>query len=238
MRRRFLHHTRFALLVLACLIGAALAQGEPAPPGTDARIGGALAPRGAEATTAPQGTTATDLPDLCPVLALMPAAATMGPPPVVHVGSRLLYFGATASVPGERTELVPDPEGRWLDEATGQRYGEHETPGAAAAAFTLVRVGYLDAQVAQLNQQLYLWDPGNGDRHVHVRARPRVPRGLRVGLLGAPGGARGAPRAPRRRRAGGAGAVPRSASAPSPPSGSRRPPRRATPSTSTTWTPA
>jgi hypothetical protein len=103
-----------------------------------------------------------EVPDLCPALALAPAAATMGPPPVVHAGTRLLYFGATASVPGERTELVPDPNGRWLDEATGQRYGEHEMPGAAAAAYTLVRVGYLDGHVAQLNQQLYLWDPGTG----------------------------------------------------------------------------
>jgi hypothetical protein len=103
-----------------------------------------------------------EVPDLCPALALAPAAAAMGPPPVVHAGSRLLYFGATASVPGERYELVPDPNGRWLDEATGQRYGEHEMPGAAAAGFTLVRVGYVDGQVAQLNQQLYLWDPGTG----------------------------------------------------------------------------
>lgn len=108
------------------------------------------------------GRAQADVPDLCPALAVAPAAATLGPPPVVHVGSRLLYFGATASVPGERYELVPDPNGRWLDEATGQRYGEHEMPGAAAAGYTLVRVGYLDGQVAQLNQQLYLWDPATG----------------------------------------------------------------------------
>lgn len=145
MRRRCLHRAFLALLTLASFASAGLGQGESTAPGARAGIAGA-----------------TDVPDLCPALALVPTAATMGPPPVVHAGSRLLYFGATASVPGERTQLVPDPYGRWLDEATGQRYGEHEMPGAAAAAFTLVRVGYLDAQVAQLNQQLYVWDPGTG----------------------------------------------------------------------------
>lgn len=133
MRRCFLPRSVLPVLVGALLAAAALAQ-RPA----------------------------VDVPDLCPALALAPTSATMGPPPVVHAGSRLLYFGATASVKGERTELVPDPNGRWIDEATGQRYGEHEMPGAAAAGYTLVRVGYLDAQVAQLDQRLYLWDPGTG----------------------------------------------------------------------------
>ena len=43
MRRRFLHHTCFAILVFAGFLSAALGQGEPTPRGTDARIGGEFA---------------------------------------------------------------------------------------------------------------------------------------------------------------------------------------------------
>lgn len=86
----------------------------------------------------------------------------LGPTVVGHYRLTVAVESATATVKGERTELAPDPNGRWVDEATGQRYGEHEMPGAAAAGYTLVRVGYLDAQVAELDEQLYLWDPGTG----------------------------------------------------------------------------
>lgn len=99
------------------------------------------------------------VPDACTLAALVPGALAYGPPPIVHTGTRLVYFGMTASIPGSRSELVLDPQGRWVDEATGEKWGEQEIPGASGAGFTVLRVGYLDAQVAQLTSRLYVWDP-------------------------------------------------------------------------------
>ena len=99
------------------------------------------------------------VPDACSLVALVPGALAYGPPPIVHAGTRLVYFGMTASVPGERSQLVLDENGRWIDPSTGERWGEQEIPGAGGAGFTVLRVGHVDAQVAQLTSRLYGWDP-------------------------------------------------------------------------------
>jgi len=99
------------------------------------------------------------VPDACTLGAWVPGALAYGPPPIVRTGTRLVYFGMTASIPGERSELVLDENGRWVDPATGERWGEQEIPGASGAGFTVLRVGHVDAQVAQLTSRLYGWDP-------------------------------------------------------------------------------
>jgi len=101
----------------------------------------------------------TPVPDACALAAMVPGALAYGPPPIVRTGTRIVYFGMTASVPGERSQLVLDENGRWVDPATGERWGEREVPGAGGAGFTVLRVGYVDAQVAQLTSRLYGWDP-------------------------------------------------------------------------------
>lgn len=99
------------------------------------------------------------VPDTCAMLALLPGAAAYGPPPAIRAGTRVVHFGMAASVPAVAQELVPDEGGDWVDPATGQRWGAQDMPGASGAGFTVVRVGYVDARVAQLTVHLYTWDP-------------------------------------------------------------------------------
>lgn len=105
---------------------------------------------------------AAEVPDTCLLLPLMPAAATAGPPPVIGLGTRLVYYTAAASIPGERGQLVQDDNGRWINRATGQRYDEHEIPGAGGESFEVLHVGYLDERTVQLTQRSYLIDGTTG----------------------------------------------------------------------------
>ncbi len=102
---------------------------------------------------------AVDVPDPSVMLPLAPAAALAGAPPVIHPGTRLTYFGMTASIPASRGKLVEDDEGGWIDKRTGKRYREEEIYGAAAAAFNVVQVGHIGGGVAELNSRIYLYDP-------------------------------------------------------------------------------
>lgn len=105
---------------------------------------------------------ATEVPDPCLLLPLMPAGATTGPPPVIGLGTRLVYYTAAASIPGERGQLVQDDHGSWVDRETGQRYDEHSIPGAGGEGFEVVHVGYLDERLVQLTKRSYLIDGTTG----------------------------------------------------------------------------
>lgn len=105
---------------------------------------------------------ASEVPDTCLLLPLMPAAATAGPPPVIELGTRLVYYAAAASIPGERGQLVQDDNGHWINRETGQRYSEHEIPGAGGASFEVLHVGYLDERTVQLTQRSYRIDGATG----------------------------------------------------------------------------
>lgn len=102
------------------------------------------------------------IPETCPLLTLLPGAPAFGPPPVIRTGTRLVYFGMTATVPGVGVELVLDENGNWLNERTGQKYGEKEVEGSGGGGFAVLRIGYVDQQVAQLSSTLYGWDIGTG----------------------------------------------------------------------------
>ena len=105
---------------------------------------------------------AAEVPDTCLLLPLMPAAATAGPPPVIELGTRLVYYAAAASIPGERGQLVQDDNGHWINRETGERYSEHEIPGAGGESFEVLHVGYLDERTVQLTQRSYLIDGTTG----------------------------------------------------------------------------
>lgn len=114
------------------------------------------------APNVPAAVQPVSVPDVCPLSAVLPEAAAYGPPATIHTGTRLVYFGITATVPGVGIELVLDENGEWINEQTGQRWGERETRGTSGGGFTVLRVGYLDQQVAQLSSALYGWDIGTG----------------------------------------------------------------------------
>jgi hypothetical protein len=68
---------------------------------------------------------------------LLPGAVNAGASPLVRPGMRLIWLGAAATIPGERSQIVPDPNGTWVNRRTGQRYREFESPGPAGAGYTV-----------------------------------------------------------------------------------------------------
>jgi len=98
------------------------------------------------------------VPDPSIMLPLVPAAAQAGAPPCIKPGTRLTYFGMTASIPGEYGKLVQDDNGNWIDKNTGKRYREEQISGSGAAAFNVVYVGHVGGGVAELSTKLYTLD--------------------------------------------------------------------------------
>lgn len=63
----------------------------------------------------------------------------------VGPGTRLVWVGGAASIPGEREQIEPDVNGEWVNKETGERYSGFETPGAAGAGFIVIDVLAADA---------------------------------------------------------------------------------------------
>jgi hypothetical protein len=103
-----------------------------------------------------------EVPDPSIMLPLVPTAAQAGAPACIKPGTRLTYFGRTASIPGEYKRLVQDDNGKWIDRNTGKRYDEEDVPSAASEAFNVIQVGYVGSGVAQLSTKLYILDMGTG----------------------------------------------------------------------------
>jgi hypothetical protein len=55
-------------------------------------------------------------------------------------GTRLVWFGASASIPGVRSQIEPDDQGNWVNRLTGQRFRQFDTPGPAGAGFMVFDV--------------------------------------------------------------------------------------------------
>jgi hypothetical protein len=62
---------------------------------------------------------------------------------ILQPGMRLVWFGMSASIPGERSQIVPDPDGTWINRRTGQKYRQFDTPSASGAGYLVADV--LDA---------------------------------------------------------------------------------------------
>jgi hypothetical protein len=99
-----------------------------------------------------------EVPDPSIMLPLVPAAAEANAPSCIKPGTRLTYFGMTASIPGEYKKLVQDDNGRWVDRNTGKRYDEEDIPGSGSAAYNVVQVGHVGDGIAQLSTKLYTLD--------------------------------------------------------------------------------
>ena len=99
------------------------------------------------------------VPDPSLVLALVPAAAKSPAPAWVKPGTRLVYYGASASIPGERSQLVLDDKGNWVNKATGQRWGEQDVPSSSGSGYAVFQVGWVDRTVVQLFNRNYLIEP-------------------------------------------------------------------------------
>jgi hypothetical protein len=73
------------------------------------------------------------------VLGSMPIAQALSPLPL-RPGARLVWRGGAASIPGTNSQIAPDANGGWVDEQTGERYSEFDTPGAAGAGYVVIDV--------------------------------------------------------------------------------------------------
>ncbi|OHB77410.1 MAG: hypothetical protein A2Z25_01235 [Planctomycetes bacterium RBG_16_55_9] len=105
-----------------------------------------------------RGADGVQVPDPSIMLPVAPAAAKAGAPSCIKPGTRLTYFGMTASIPGSYKQLVQDENGNWVDQNTGKRYGEQDIPSAASAAYNVIQVGSVGGGIVQLSTKLYLLD--------------------------------------------------------------------------------
>jgi len=101
---------------------------------------------------------AAEVPDPSTMLSLVPAAAQAGPPPCIKPGTRLTYYGMSASVPGSYQEAVLDENGNWVLKGTGQRIGTRDIPGASGSGYNVVQVGTIGDGVVQVSSRLYTID--------------------------------------------------------------------------------
>ena len=99
-----------------------------------------------------------EVPDPSIMLPLVPAARQATAPPVIKPGTRLTYFGMTASIPGSYKQLVQDDNGHWVDKKTGHRYGEQDIPSASGAGYNVIQIGCVADGIAQLSTKLYTLD--------------------------------------------------------------------------------
>lgn len=99
-----------------------------------------------------------EVPDPSIVLPMVPAAAEAEAPPRIKPGTRLTYYGMSASIPGEYKQLVQDDNGRWIDKKTGKRYGEQDIPSASGAGYNVVHIGHVGNGIVQLSNKLYTLD--------------------------------------------------------------------------------
>ena len=95
------------------------------------------------------------VPDPSTQLALFPEAAQAGPPAWAHLGTRLVYFSASASIPGASQSLVLDDKGNWVNKDTGRKWSEQDVSSASGAGYSVFQIGYVDHDVVQLACALY-----------------------------------------------------------------------------------
>lgn len=99
------------------------------------------------------------VPDPSMAAKVYPEVLKAGPPPIIKPGTRLIYYGGSATIAGSRTKLVPDDKGNWVDPKTGQKYSERDVQGSGGVGYTVARVGHVDRDVAVINSSSYLLDP-------------------------------------------------------------------------------
>jgi hypothetical protein len=96
-------------------------------------------------------------------LDLLPALRSAPAPPGVRPGLRITFYSAIASIPGQSHILVPDANGNWVVQSTGQRFSEQGIFGQGGHGYSQVNVAYLDRALAVLDiRSLGLPDPSGG----------------------------------------------------------------------------
>ena len=85
----------------------------------------------------------------------LPDLKTSPAPKWVKPGTRLNYYGASATVPTNDHHYWPDADGDWVDDA-GNRYRREDAIGGGGEGVTQVTVGYVGNKLVTLDTQLFL----------------------------------------------------------------------------------
>jgi hypothetical protein len=114
---------------------------------------------------------------------LPPSAGAREPAPantILQPGMRLVWFGGAASIPGERNQLVPDPNGGWKNRVTGQRYNEFDIPGPAGVGFGVMDVlaAGPDGFLLGFSQLLMHTDAGNATTFIDTNGMVTGPSNI------------------------------------------------------------
>src|SRR5688500_452896 len=136
--------TAVALLSLSCsamTVAAATAQPAPAQPprnpGAGANNPGTRPPA---QPVNPAGPGFNAIP-AHPLFAGIPGIENISAPEWIQPGTRLIFWGAAGTIVNEagQTTLIPDPNGEWIDEVTGERFTQSEVhPGTAGAGYSVI----------------------------------------------------------------------------------------------------
>ncbi|SED98139.1 hypothetical protein SAMN05444161_4545 [Rhizobiales bacterium GAS191] len=102
------------------------------------------------------------------------------PSALLQPGMRIIWLGAASSMPGERQQLEPDPNGGWINKATGQHYHEFETPGPAGAGYSVMDVLSADPNGFLINFSHFLihTESGNATTFLTADALPSGPEAI------------------------------------------------------------
>lgn len=102
-----------------------------------------------------------EVPDPSQASQMYPDSRKAGPPPTIKPGTRLVFFGGAATIPGVRSKLVPDENGNWVNKTTGQKFAATDVQGSGGVGFTIARVSHVDREAVAINTTSYLFDPLN-----------------------------------------------------------------------------
>jgi hypothetical protein len=73
----------------------------------------------------------------------------------VKPGVRLIFYAASATVPGEVTQLIEDENGNIVGSTSGKKYKEIEVTGSGGQGYVEIHVAYVDRQTAALDVRSY-----------------------------------------------------------------------------------
>lgn len=106
--------------------------------------------------------TAASAVDPNPYLELLPALRQAPAPAWVGAGTRLTYYSAVASIPGDRDVFYNDEDGNWED-GQGNKYRREDTTGFSGHGFTQVDVAALTPTESVLAVRSYgMPNPNSG----------------------------------------------------------------------------
>ena len=96
------------------------------------------------------------------MLFTLPEAKNAPAPKVIKPGTRLVYYGQSASISATRTQVVPifdEKKKHWVLINSGKKIQEVEIPNVGGMGLSVVQVGHVDDKRVTLSARHYLLNP-------------------------------------------------------------------------------